>query len=209
MKNLFATLLMAACLGFGVPAFAEEAAPAAADAAPAAAEAEAMAKMMEMMQPGEMHKMLESLAGSWTYESVMQMTPEAPVEKSSGKSENKIIYEGRFLVSRVEGTMKMGDKEQPFEGQSIMGYDTIGKTFQNIWMDNISTGMMVGTGTYDEASKMIAEKAYANCPLVGGKRDYRNELKIIDADHYSYVMYTTDASGKEFKMMDIQYTRVK
>ncbi len=218
MKKLFATALVAGSLAFfsaGTVYAEEAAAPATSPAvAPettsAAPSPEEMAKMMELMQPGEMHKILESLAGSWTYTSTMQPMPGAPAEQSSGTSENVVLYGGRFLSSKVTGTMNMNGQSTPFEGQALMGYDNIAQQFQGVWYDSFATGMMVSTGIYDAATKTITEKAEASCPITGGKRSFRNEMTFIDADHYSYTMYATDpAGGAEFKMMEIQYTKAK
>lgn len=225
MKKLLITTLLAGSLAFAVPTFSfaedsaapaveiappTEVAPPATEAAPAGPSAEEMAKMMELMTPGEMHKKLEGLAGSWTYTSTMLPTAQAPVEESSGTSENTVTFGGRFLVSTVKGTMKMGEQSMPFEGQSIIGYDNIAKQYQGVWFDSFATGMMTSTGTFDEATQTIKEDAVASCPMTGGKRSFRNELKFIDADHYSYTMHSADpASGTEYKMMEIQYTRVK
>ncbi|MBK9586801.1 MAG: DUF1579 family protein [Alphaproteobacteria bacterium] len=225
MKKLLVTTLLAGTLAFAVPtlSFAEEtaapateavpateAAPPATEAAPAGPSAEEMAKMMAMMQPGEMHKKLETLVGSWTYTSTMQKTADAPAEQSTGTSENAMVYGGRFLVSKVSGTMNMGGTETPFEGQALTGYDNIAQHYQGVWYDSFATGMMISTGTFDEATQTITEKAEASCPMTGAKRSFRNELKFIDADHYSYTMHATDPTGgAEFKMMEIQYTKAK
>ncbi|MCB1592890.1 MAG: DUF1579 domain-containing protein [Alphaproteobacteria bacterium] len=214
MNKFFATALMAGCLAFSMPALAEDAAaeavPSAAETAPAGPDAEAMAKMMELMQPGEMHKKLETLAGSWSYTSSMQMTADAPVEESSGTSENTMVFGGRFLKMAVKGTMKMNGQDVPFEGEALTGYDNVAQQFQNVWYDSFATSMMTGTGTFDEATQTIKEVAEASCPMTGGKRSFRNETKFIDADHFSYTMHSADPkSGVEYKMMEIQYTRVK
>lgn len=212
MKNLFIIALLAGSFAFVAPAAvqAEDAAapatspPVVSEAAPAAADADMMAKVMERTQAGEMHKLLETLAGSWTYTSTMQ-----GAEPTTGTAENTVAYNGRFLVSKVKGTMDMNGQKTPFEGESVIGYDTIAQQFQGVWFDSFATGMMTSTGTYDAATKMITEKAQGSCPMTGATRHFRNELKFIDADHYSYTMYSTDPAGGEFKMLEIQYAKVK
>ena len=41
----------------------------------------------------------------------------------------------------------------PFEGMGIVGYDNLLKKFVSVWIDNMGTGLMPGTGTYDAATK--------------------------------------------------------
>lgn len=208
MKKLLMIAVFAGALAFAVPVsvHAEDAAaPATSPAvAPEAAPADMMAKIMERTQTGEMHTLLGTLAGSWTYTSTMQ-----GAEPSTGTAENTVGYGGRFLISKVAGTMDMNGQKTPFEGQSVIGYDTIAQQFQGVWFDSFGTGMMTSTGTYDAATKIITEKAQGSCPMTGATRHFRNELKFIDADHYSYTMYSTDPAGGEFKMMEIQYSKAK
>jgi hypothetical protein len=43
--------------------------------------------------------------------------------------------------------------------------------------------------------------------LTGKKGSMRQEVKIIDNDHHVVNMFTFTPDGKEFKMMEIAYTR--
>jgi hypothetical protein len=42
-----------------------------------------------------------------------------------------------------------------FPGHSIMGYDNAKKMFVNTWIDNMGSGMIFMTGTYDDATKSL------------------------------------------------------
>lgn len=95
---------------------------------------------------------------------------------------------------------------QPFEGMGFTGCDNVIQTYQTIWMDNMGTGMMLGEGTYDPGKQTLTDQGYFTDPMIG-HRDYRGVLTFIDDDHYRYELYVPDKNGKEFRMMEIAYTR--
>ncbi|MGZ8543879.1 MAG: DUF1579 family protein, partial [Flavisolibacter sp.] len=78
------------------------------------------------------------------------------------------------------------------------------------WIDNMGTGIMTGEGPWDEASKSITIKGKMIDPTTGKDCAFREVFTIVDNDHQVMEMYTTDpASGKEFKTMEVKYTRNK
>ena len=168
----------------------------------------AMKKMMEIANPNENHKLLESLVGNWTYTVTMKMQPDAPTQQSSGTNINKMIMGGRFLQQEVSGSMDMGGKSQPFNGFGLIGYDNMAQEFKGIWIDDMTTGMMNSVGHYDAKTKIITDKGTFSCLMTGQKNaPFRSELKFIDNDNYGYAMYMMDKDGKEYKSMEILYKR--
>lgn len=166
--------------------------------------AEKMKKMEALTAPGEAHKVLEPLAGKWTYTSKFWMTPGAPAEESTGTSQDDLIYGGRFLMQVVKGTM-MG---KPFEGLGFTGYDNIKKEYVSVWLDGMATGLMTSSGQYDAATKEITEAGAHSCPLTGETdRKIRSVSTLVDNDHKTYAAYAVGPDGKEMKMMEISYTR--
>ena len=132
---------------------------------------------------------------------------DAPAEESSGTSENTWIMGGRFVQQMTTGTA-MG---QPFEGMGFFGYDNMKGEYTNLWLDNMSTGIMKSSSKYDAGTKSFSEEGSFPCPMTGETdRKFRGSMKVIDNDHLLYEMYSNDpASGKEFKSMEISYARVK
>ncbi len=221
MKNKYMMMLMIACLMGSTLAFAEDDKVAAvvdagkemmnkmiaeeipAVAAPAADPAQ-MEKMKAMMAPTAAHKTLEAMVGKWNYASKFWMTADGKAEETGGTAENTLIYGGRFLKQDIKGTW-MG---QPFEGTGIVGYDNVRGQYQSIWFDNMMTGIMVMTGQFDAASNTLKESGKNSCPMTGEKdRECRADWKIVDANQNVYSSYTTGPDGKEFKAMEIVYTR--
>ena len=163
---------------------------------------EMMKKMEEYGTPNENHKALNPLAGDWDYTMTMWMDPASPPQTSTGTASSKWISGGRFLEETVKGEW-MG---KPFEGRSTMGYDNHQKEYFSIWLDNMMTGYMLATGSYDPATKTLTLKGDFDCPI-RGKMTVRSVIKINDENTHTYESYSTGADGKEIKTMEILYKR--
>ncbi len=163
-----------------------------------------MEKWKEFATPNENHKVLDILVGNWEQTVKWWMSPDAKPESSTGTSEIKWIMGGRFIESTVEGT-SMG---QPFEGMGLTGYNNEKKQYQSIWIDNMGTGIMTGSGNYDPNTKTLTEQGTFSCPAEGQK-SYRGVTKIINKDKFTYEMYMAGLDGNEFRAMEIVYARKK
>ncbi len=163
-------------------------------------------KMMAAWQayaaPGEHHKVLDALAGNWKHTVTWWMAAGAPPEKSTGNSMIQWILGGRFLQHDVTGTA-MG---QPFAGLGITGYDNVRKTYNSIWLDDMGTGVMAGSGQYDKATKTLSDKGTFTCPF-RGETPFRGKTTLTGADTFTYEMYGPGMDGKEFLNMRIEYVR--
>ncbi|HEY6435953.1 MAG TPA: DUF1579 domain-containing protein [Ignavibacteriaceae bacterium] len=162
-----------------------------------------MKAWQESMTPGPMHEMLASRVGTWKAEVKMWMDPSQPPTTSEATTVCEAMLGGRYFKSTHTGMM-MG---MPFEGFEISGYDNVKKEFFNVWMDNMGTGIMVSTGTYDEATKTLTFTGKMTEPM-GKEMSVREVVKATDNDHSTFEMYM-DMGGKEIKNMEINYTRVK
>jgi hypothetical protein len=88
-----------------------------------------------------------------------------------------------------------------------MGYDNVTKKYFGTWMDNMSTGMMHSTGTWDAAAKQYNFTSEMPDPMTGKMVKCREVLTMTDNDHHTHQMFAPDKSGKEMKCMEIKYTR--
>ena len=166
-----------------------------------------MKNWMNYMTPSKEHKMMASWDGTWTGEVTMWMTPGQPPIQSTTTAINKMVLGGRYQQASFTGNM-MG---MPFEGMSTLAFDNGKKQFVSTWIDNMGTGMMIGTGKWDDATKSITLKGKMVDPSAGdGKEvEFREVFKVIDSDHQVMEMYGPDPKGKEFKTMEIKFTRNK
>lgn len=169
---------------------------------------EMMQKWMAYATPAEPHKKLAELAGNWNYTSKMWESAKAKPEESKGTSSMEMVLGGRYLQQKFTG-QAMG---QPFEGLGFIGYNNLENKYENLWLDNMGTGMMFGKdGTYNEKSKTYVDKGEHSCPMSADKkRDYRTEWKIMDKNTMKFTMWGPGIEDtKEFRQMEITYKRVK
>lgn len=177
-----------------------------------ATDAAMMEQMMELAKLSDNHKLLASLAGTWTYTVKMWMDPKAPATESKGTATRKAIMDGRYFVGDFTGKMQMPGadgkmKDMTFKGMSIEGYDNVKKKFISTWCDNMGTGIMMSEGTYDPSAKTFTYTGeYEAMP--GIKSRVREMLKIADANHHDFEFYEDRGAG-EMKSMEISYTRKK
>jgi hypothetical protein len=161
-------------------------------------------EMMKAMTPGEAHKGLSEMAGNWKYTMKMWMDAASAPQESKGTSKARIILGGRFLQEDVKAKMN----GMPFEGISLVGFDNMRQAYQSVWLDNMTTGMMIGQGK--ESDGVVKEEGTFSCPMtMDPNRKYRTEMKVVDKDHHLFSMFSNDKDGKEFKMMEISYARAK
>jgi len=95
---------------------------------------------------------------------------------------------------------------QPFEGIGVAGYDNAKKMFVGSWVDNMGTGIMTMSGTWDDATKSINYTGTMIDPMSGKDIPFREVWKFVDDNTQVMEMYSIMA-GKEFKNMEIKYTR--
>ena len=156
----------------------------------------------KLATPGEPHKQLASLAGSWTTQTKEWMEPGKPPTESTGSVEMKMVLGGRFLQQEFSGEM-MG---HPYSGIGISAYDNLLKRYVSTWIDTMGTGVFVMDGTASADGKTITLKGQ-HAELGGGHMTHRAVWKIVDGNTQTFDMYGTHHGGKEMKMMEITYTR--
>jgi len=161
-----------------------------------------MKAMMAYATPGDIHKMMAKSVGTWSAAITMWMQPNAAPMNSTGEMKNEMILGGRYLKGTNTGNF-MG---QPFEGISTTAYDNAKKIFLNNWIDNMGTGMMNLTGTWDASTNSINFSGIMVDPASGKDIPIRETLKFDDDNHQTLDMYA-NMGGQEFKTMEIKFTR--
>ncbi len=164
-----------------------------------------MKAWMDYMTPGEVHKMLAKWDGEWNEDITHWMKPGDQGQKSTASCVNKMILGGRYQESKHTGSF-FGS---PFEGISTTGYDNKKKVFVSSWVDNMGTGIMTMEGTWDDKSKTMNLAGKATDPMTGKDCTVRETFKIIDENTQVMEMYMTQPGQKEYKTMEIKFTRKK
>jgi len=161
-----------------------------------------MEEYKKLATPGEPHKQLASLAGSWTTKTKEWMEPGKPPTEATGTAEMRMVLDGRFLQQEYSSTM-MG---QPYSGIGTTAYDNLRKKYVTTWIDSMGTGIFTMEGTGSPDGKTITMKGQHPKPD-GGQMTHRAVWKIVDDNTQIFEMYGTHDHGKEMKMMEIAYTR--
>ena len=156
------------------------------------------------MTPSDVHKMIAKYDGEWTGDIQMWMDPAGPAQKMSASCTNKMIFDGRYQESVNTGTFN----GMPFEGHSLLAYDNLRKVFISTWIDNFGTGVIYMEGTWNAATKSIELKGKAIDPMAGKEVPLRQVLRLVDDNNQVMEQYTMK-DGKEYKNMEIKYTRKK
>ncbi|MFO0861662.1 MAG: DUF1579 domain-containing protein [Phycisphaerales bacterium] len=155
--------------------------------------------------PGDMQKFLAEGAGTWQGKTQSWMAPDTPAMNGECICVITPMMDGRFVKSEFTGEFPgMG----PFSGLGLYGFDNVSKKFVSSWIDNQSTGMMQGTGEVSPDRKTLTWKLTYNCPINKKPAIMREIETITGPNTKTMEMWTTDPkSGKEYKMMLIEFTR--
>ena len=132
-----------------------------------------MKAWQDFMTPGPMHKWMAGQVGTWEAEVSQWMDPTAPPTKSKATDVVTMAMNGLYQVGNFSTSM-MG---MPMMGQSTLGYDNAKKWFVLSWIDNLGSGIVYMTGTYDEKTKTLSLKGKQTDPMSGKDTDIRQEKK--------------------------------
>jgi hypothetical protein len=152
---------------------------------------------------------LALLMGTWDYTATVWTASDDKPYKSRGRITNEMILNDRFLSSSEVGNLNMGGLDMSVHSQGFIGYDNAKNAFTSVWMDTLSTGMMIGSGTFDKKDKAIEETGNFTNPINGAGEKFRAELRFVDLNHYSRTIFTTGKAGKESRLMEFEYSRTQ
>ncbi|MFN0151610.1 MAG: DUF1579 family protein [bacterium] len=192
------TLLVVLCVTS--PALAD---PPAAQPMPTEAE---MAAAMQMMMPGEHHKLLETFAGDWEMTSKVWMGgPGTEPAVSHATSHAEWVLGGRFVMSTMKGEM-FG---MPHEGIGMLGYDNFKNMYVGTWASNMGTEILSYSGMSAPGSNtiiMYGAMDEPNMRVVG--RTVKYVYRIESRDKYTMDLIDLHA-GDDYKVVEVSFTRRK
>ncbi len=152
---------------------------------------------------GKEHKMLSTWSGKWVGEISFHPTADQPFQKGSSTIFNKMVMGGRYQLCTEKGSM--GSNQ--FEGMNILGFDNMKKQFISTWIDNQGTGIMILQGPWNETTKTINLTGVQTDAKTGKEKNIHETLRIIDKDRQVLELFEPDVDGKDFKTLEILYTR--
>jgi hypothetical protein len=158
---------------------------------------------MKSMTPGPEHAHMAKSAGEWDAVVSWRMAPDAPWTTEKGRETRTVIFNGLYVQSEFHGSM-MGT---PFTGKMIEGFNNVTRKLESVWIDSMSSGMMIQTGEMSSDGKTITMAGTCADPMTSKSKAVKTIITIADDSSHTMKMFDVDASGKEFESMKIEYTR--
>ncbi len=164
-----------------------------------------MQAMMEVYRkvgtPGEHHKLLAKLEGSWTTRTRGWLEGK-PAMESIGTCEQKLVLDGHYLQQTYTGDM-MG---APYTGINLLGYNNHTRKYESIWIDSMNTAIYYFAGAESADGKTITQECSYDDP-VKGPAVWRSVTRIKDDNTLEFEMFIAPKGGKEEKMMEMTVSR--
>jgi len=192
--------LAVAALCLAGPSFAQQA------GGSSPAKAAAVVKAMDnAMTPGDYHKRLEPMIGSFNVRVLIWVDPGKPPIESTASAVSTWVLGKRFVQTMLVG----GPSDAAFNAIGYIGYDNAAKLYQAAWMDDGSTAVTLYTGGFSADGKSATMKASSVNSSTGKPTPL--ELRMAhgaDGGHVTQ-LWGQGFGTKMFKMMELQYTRTK
>jgi len=164
-----------------------------------------MAAMMEAMakaaEPGEPHRLLGRLEGTWRVQ--MRMTVGGETIEGRGTALNEMVLGGRFLQSTFKGEMA----GQNVIGMGFDGYDNQKQKYIGMWIDTNGTMMMTyeGDGDADGATRTLYGSY--NDPASGVEKQFKGVVKVLSTNRYTYEGWEKTADSDYQPVMQLIFSR--
>jgi hypothetical protein len=167
---------------------------------------ESMAAWAQYANPGEHHKHLEPLIGTWNAACRFYMDgPDQPPQESAAVATNTWVLGGRFVQQQFRGSLL----DQAFEGLGYWGYDNVSQKHISLWMDTMLTGVLHQAGSCDASGRTFTLSGSFFDPATNTTVKDRSVLTIQDNNTFTYEMFHTTAGNREEKVGEIVYTRAR
>jgi hypothetical protein len=161
-----------------------------------------MEAYMKAGTPGVPHQRLASTAGTYDLKIKMWHEPGGPPTEDAGTATRTMVLGDRVQVEELTTTM-MG---MPYSGHGMTGYDNGTQKYWSTWNDSMSTGVMMSQGTCD-AQNACTFTGTSHDPVLKKAVKYRMTSKWTSPTTELFTMFGPDKKGKEYKMMEITYTK--
>jgi hypothetical protein len=112
----------------------------------------------------------------------------------------------RASIARLFQTLSQGVYVVGVAGIQIIAYDNLLERYVTNWMSTMGTGMFIMEGAQAADGKTITLEGQHAEPGGGVMKD-RAIWTIVDANTQTFDMYGAHQGGKEWKVMEMTYTR--
>lgn len=152
-------------------------------------------------RPGENHRKLDALIGTWSTKTTWYCDP-TKAQETTGIAVNTWTLGGRFVEQRFFGAMP--GTAAAFEGIGLTGFDNVTGKFVGSWLDNLSTTIMPMQGSMDGKTLTLR----GECTMPGGAlMKFRMVHEFTSADRHVAMMFMAMGDQPEAKGAEVVYTR--
>lgn len=168
---------------------------------------------LKMHKPGEHHKQLKETEGEWDGTGWVQFDPMQPKLPVKGTSKIKLLHGGRFAQTDYSSDMMGG-----MTGTAIAGYDNNKKKHTTVWVDSMTTEMMLSTGDCEgPGCKKITTLGEYEGPPGMGKWGWKMVTSFEDKDTMKQIAFNIapadaplpEGMPREHQGMEMTYKRKK
>jgi hypothetical protein len=167
-------------------------------------------KYQDLAQPGPEHEKLAELAGNWTFQNKVWMSPtETDPVVVDGKAEAKMILGGRFLQVNSSSSY-LGIQ---YEGLLMFGFDRRSSEYTTVQFDNLGTYLVTCKGPANKETGLIVMEGKDIDPIGGIALKFKYICDINSKDLFTFSVVFTDSVMSQgtgnFRMVEIVYNRAK
>ena len=153
--------------------------------------------------PGEAHRLLEPIVGSFTTTAKYWLIPGREPVRAEGTIESQWILDGRF----VDFGYKTELFGEPYEGRARIGYDNYAKKYVATWVDTHSTSVLRLEGQCDAGCKTRTMETTFTDPVSAQPVKLRDVTTILDQTSFRYEAFLEFPGGQKLKQAEITATR--
>ena len=158
---------------------------------------------MKAGTPGAPHQALASTVGTYDLKIKHWHQPNTPAMEETGTATRAMALDGRVLVEQFKSSM-MG---MPYTGHGMTGFDNVTGKYWSTWSDSMSTGLMVSEGSCDDQGKTCTFMGTWNDAIKKAPVKARMTIRRTSPTTEVFELYGPGKDDKEFKMMEITYTK--
>lgn len=157
---------------------------------------------------GAEHKVLDVTVGDWAGTVKMWGDPAGAPQESKGKIHREWVLDGHFVHAAASGDPVVPGGAA-YQGMGVMGYNSAEKRYEAGWVTNMGTAISFATGKYDAAKKTFTYESEVLDPKSGQHVKHREVLDCSTPDREVMAGYNVGSDGKEVKMFEATFDRVK
>jgi hypothetical protein len=164
-----------------------------------------------LAMPGDQHRWLEPLVGSWTVEMLVYPGPGAAPFVSQGlRATREWTLGGRYLREELRGAV-MGNESAR---DAILGFNRLDGRFELVTVDTFEPGQMFYAGRDEPTPTRFSlhgdsTEAGMGAEPTGRRRDLRFEFEIQGPDRNIQRIFVRYPGGAEFLFVEQRFTRAR